>query len=148
MSSAFAISPTFSISISGVSIETNRSALLRSNSPDRSRPDEKDASGSLVLLLVESRNRGEDGRREWLLGFGFVDVATGVICKAINLRSSIRLDDSDCKDSCEVSLKKLCAECGTSKTPLWRSGPAGPKSLCNACGVKRNRNKRRALLDT
>lgn len=23
--------------------------------------------------------------------------------------------------------KKSCAICGTSKTPLWRSGPAGPK---------------------
>lgn len=23
--------------------------------------------------------------------------------------------------------KKTCADCGTSKTPLWRGGPAGPK---------------------
>ncbi|CAH8388009.1 unnamed protein product [Eruca vesicaria subsp. sativa] len=38
--------------------------------------------------------------------------------------------------------KKTCADCGTSKTPLWRGGPAGPKSLCNACGI-RNRKKRR-----
>ncbi|CAO2821562.1 unnamed protein product [Amaranthus hypochondriacus] len=40
---------------------------------------------------------------------------------------------------------KRCADCGTSKTPLWRGGPAGPKSLCNACGI-RNRKKRRAIL--
>uniref|UniRef100_A0A5B6YLE6 Putative GATA transcription factor 16 n=1 Tax=Davidia involucrata TaxID=16924 RepID=A0A5B6YLE6_DAVIN len=40
---------------------------------------------------------------------------------------------------------KTCADCGTSKTPLWRGGPAGPKSLCNACGI-RSRKKRRALL--
>ncbi|WCJ23379.1 GATA transcription factor 15 [Euphorbia peplus] len=38
--------------------------------------------------------------------------------------------------------KKTCADCGTSKTPLWRGGPAGPKSLCNACGI-RSRKKRR-----
>ncbi|KAI3786739.1 hypothetical protein L1987_40647 [Smallanthus sonchifolius] len=31
---------------------------------------------------------------------------------------------------------KVCVDCKTSKTPLWRSGPAGPKSLCNACGIK------------
>ncbi|KAK8671185.1 hypothetical protein V6N13_037790 [Hibiscus sabdariffa] len=49
----------------------------------------------------------------------------------------------------EISLsnetKKTCADCGTSKTPLWRGGPAGPKSLCNACGI-RSRKKRRAML--
>ncbi|KAG7533533.1 Zinc finger GATA-type [Arabidopsis thaliana x Arabidopsis arenosa] len=42
--------------------------------------------------------------------------------------------------------KKTCADCGTSKTPLWRGGPAGPKSLCNACGI-RNRKKRRGTED-
>jgi hypothetical protein len=31
---------------------------------------------------------------------------------------------------------RLCANCGTGKTPLWRNGPAGPKTLCNACGVR------------
>ncbi|THG03870.1 GATA transcription factor 16-like [Camellia sinensis] len=40
---------------------------------------------------------------------------------------------------------KTCADCGTTKTPLWRGGPAGPKSLCNACGI-RSRKKRGALL--
>ncbi|KAJ4968789.1 hypothetical protein NE237_015490 [Protea cynaroides] len=44
-----------------------------------------------------------------------------------------------------IDLKKSCTDCGTTKTPLWRGGPAGPKSLCNACGI-RNRKKRRALL--
>ncbi|XP_073285452.1 GATA transcription factor 15-like [Primulina huaijiensis] len=39
---------------------------------------------------------------------------------------------------------KTCVDCGTSKTPLWRGGPAGPKSLCNACGIK-SRKKRRSL---
>ncbi|XP_059286684.1 GATA transcription factor 15-like isoform X1 [Lycium ferocissimum] len=41
--------------------------------------------------------------------------------------------------------QKTCVDCGTTKTPLWRGGPAGPKSLCNACGI-RSRKKRRALL--
>ncbi|KAE8681164.1 GATA transcription factor 15 [Hibiscus syriacus] len=42
-------------------------------------------------------------------------------------------------------IRKTCADCGTSKTPLWRGGPAGPKSLCNACGI-RSRKKRRAII--
>ena len=34
---------------------------------------------------------------------------------------------------------KTCTECGTQRTPMWRNGPAGPKSLCNACGVRAGR---------
>ncbi|XP_043707441.1 GATA transcription factor 1-like [Telopea speciosissima] len=29
-----------------------------------------------------------------------------------------------------------CLHCGTEKTPQWRAGPYGPKTLCNACGVR------------
>ncbi|KAL3332218.1 hypothetical protein AABB24_032687 [Solanum stoloniferum] len=39
---------------------------------------------------------------------------------------------------------RVCTDCHTTKTPLWRSGPKGPKSLCNACGI-RQRKARRAM---
>jgi hypothetical protein len=29
-----------------------------------------------------------------------------------------------------------CSQCGATVTPVWRNGPFGPKSLCNACGVR------------
>jgi len=29
-----------------------------------------------------------------------------------------------------------CRECGATTTPTWREGPHGPKTLCNACGVR------------
>ncbi|RDW94183.1 GATA transcription factor LreB [Aspergillus mulundensis] len=29
-----------------------------------------------------------------------------------------------------------CADCGTSDSPEWRKGPEGPKTLCNACGLR------------
>ncbi|XP_068635846.1 GATA transcription factor 4 [Aristolochia californica] len=31
---------------------------------------------------------------------------------------------------------RKCSHCATEKTPQWRTGPMGPKSLCNACGVR------------
>ena len=37
---------------------------------------------------------------------------------------------------------KCCTKCGATKTPQWREGPFGPKTLCNACGVKRTRKLR------
>ncbi|KAJ6737684.1 hypothetical protein OIU85_019713 [Salix viminalis] len=57
-------------------------------------------------------------------------------------RKSSREDDRSCGGvSGEVEDKKACTDCKTTKTPLWRGGPAGPKSLCNACGI-RYRKKR------
>lgn len=31
---------------------------------------------------------------------------------------------------------RKCMHCQITKTPQWRAGPMGPKSLCNACGVR------------
>lgn len=32
--------------------------------------------------------------------------------------------------------QQRCVHCAATQTPLWRAGPAGPKTLCNACGVR------------
>lgn len=31
---------------------------------------------------------------------------------------------------------RRCTHCLSQKTPQWRAGPEGPKTLCNACGVR------------
>ncbi|KAL7148288.1 hypothetical protein ABFS83_06G168300 [Erythranthe nasuta] len=31
---------------------------------------------------------------------------------------------------------RKCKHCEITKTPQWRAGPTGPKTLCNACGVR------------
>ena len=33
-------------------------------------------------------------------------------------------------------IRRGCLNCGQQKTPQWRMGPEGPKTLCNACGVR------------
>lgn len=33
-------------------------------------------------------------------------------------------------------IRYMCATCNTVDSPEWRKGPAGPKTLCNACGRK------------
>ncbi|CAN7109758.1 unnamed protein product [Brassica rapa subsp. narinosa] len=32
--------------------------------------------------------------------------------------------------------QRRCSHCGVQKTPQWRAGPKGAKTLCNACGVR------------
>ncbi|CAM8943269.1 unnamed protein product [Rhodiola kirilowii] len=55
-------------------------------------------------------------------------------------------EDSNKSPAMESSqIRRTCVDCNTTKTPLWRGGPAGPRSLCNACGI-RHRKSKRALL--
>ncbi|XP_027363961.1 GATA transcription factor 1 [Abrus precatorius] len=35
-----------------------------------------------------------------------------------------------------IKIGRKCQHCGAENTPQWRAGPLGPKTLCNACGVR------------
>ncbi|KAG0489246.1 hypothetical protein HPP92_008057 [Vanilla planifolia] len=47
----------------------------------------------------------------------------------------------------EMEPLKACSVCHRSKTPMWRNGPDGPKSLCNACGIKYRKRRRREEME-
>ncbi|XP_040380617.1 GATA transcription factor 15-like [Oryza brachyantha] len=51
---------------------------------------------------------------------------------------------ASCKEAPAGRLPRRCANCDTTSTPLWRNGPRGPKSLCNACGIRYKKEERRA----
>ncbi|KAI8882660.1 hypothetical protein K501DRAFT_295148 [Backusella circina FSU 941] len=36
----------------------------------------------------------------------------------------------------KASDEYVCTDCGTTSSPEWRKGPHGPKTLCNACGLR------------
>ncbi|OVA06167.1 zinc finger protein [Macleaya cordata] len=40
------------------------------------------------------------------------------------------------KSVTETQPQRRCSHCGVQKTPQWRTGPLGAKTLCNACGVR------------
>lgn len=46
--------------------------------------------------------------------------------------------DKDSSGSLEGSngQPRRCTHCLSQRTPQWRAGPLGPKTLCNACGVR------------
>ncbi|TVU20980.1 hypothetical protein EJB05_30588 [Eragrostis curvula] len=41
--------------------------------------------------------------------------------------------------------RRSCVECRATTTPMWRSGPTGPRSLCNACGIRYRKKRRQEL---
>ncbi|KAA0051278.1 GATA transcription factor 12-like [Cucumis melo var. makuwa] len=61
------------------------------------------------------------------------------------------VDMGQIKTTVEKSVKKQqqgagsgrrCSHCQAQRTPQWRSGPLGPKTLCNACGVRYKKSGR------
>ncbi|KAF3789288.1 GATA transcription factor 20 [Nymphaea thermarum] len=48
----------------------------------------------------------------------------------------------------KVGTVRRCATCATTQTPLWRNGPNGAKTLCNACGIRFKKEERRTSLGT
>ncbi|KAH7285010.1 hypothetical protein KP509_33G007300 [Ceratopteris richardii] len=75
---------------------------------------------------------------------------------SVNTKAASIVNDRARKEDSEAFTKtedgvssslRTCSICGTSKTPLWRSGPEGPKSLCNACGIRFKKARRVSVED-
>ncbi|KAL2063730.1 hypothetical protein VTL71DRAFT_5535 [Oculimacula yallundae] len=43
---------------------------------------------------------------------------------------------ADKKKKIKLPDEYVCTDCGTLDSPEWRKGPTGPKTLCNACGLR------------
>eukprot|EP00210_Caulerpa_lentillifera_P005834 g5578.t1 len=43
---------------------------------------------------------------------------------------------------------RSCAQCGKTQTPQWRNGPKGPRTLCNACGIRLHRRNNKIKMGT
>ena len=58
-------------------------------------------------------------------------------------------EEAESANSKKARTHKKCAECGVKATPAGRRGAAGPKTLCNACGMKWSKrpNKEAASTD-
>ncbi|KAJ4298946.1 white collar 2 type of transcription factor [Kalmusia sp. IMI 367209] len=49
------------------------------------------------------------------------------------------------KKNIELNIGKqyMCTSCNTVDSPEWRRGPTGPKTLCNACGLRWSKEKKK-----
>lgn len=83
--------------------------------------------GDEALIAGEnwsSDEEGPDGKRQ--KGNGGVRVAkAGGLAAGASASASVR-----------KASRVACRNCGVTQTPQWRSGPEGPRTLCNACGVR------------
>ncbi|KAK1418768.1 hypothetical protein QVD17_27915 [Tagetes erecta] len=47
-----------------------------------------------------------------------------------------QISDTSPETTTDSGVVRRCTHCASEKTPQWRTGPLGPKTLCNACGVR------------
>ncbi|WOL09923.1 hypothetical protein Cni_G18677 [Canna indica] len=76
------------------------------------------AAAASFSVPVRPRSKGRRRRREVLAGLSPEPKAAAVARVATPAE------------------RRKCRHCEAEETPQWRAGPDGPKTLCNACGVR------------
>ncbi|CAI9772991.1 unnamed protein product [Fraxinus pennsylvanica] len=56
--------------------------------------------------------------------------------KKKKIKSFVPVGPTEMNQNPPAQAVRKCMHCEITKTPQWRAGPMGPKSLCNACGVR------------
>lgn len=136
-----------------------------SSSGELTRENLEGAAGSRSDSLRDKMARYERGSRadtiEMLTGLRYVDGERGR--GTASGRSSPKLITGDAgitipvgresragekKRKQKVVEEYVCTDCGTLESPEWRKGPNGPKTLCNACGLRwAKKEKKRQLVN-
>ncbi|KAI7849314.1 hypothetical protein BDC45DRAFT_520912 [Circinella umbellata] len=52
--------------------------------------------------------------------------------------------NNDIPSQRSMTIGRVCAKCHTNRSPEWRKGPSGDKTLCNACGLRFARKSKKS----
>ena len=84
-------------------------------------------SSSLTDSSSSSSSSSNPSSPLWLTGAEFLDE------KAVKRQKKKKVLENGGQTQTQT---RRCSHCGVQKTPQWRAGPLGAKTLCNACGVR------------
>ncbi|XP_073290897.1 GATA transcription factor 19-like [Primulina huaijiensis] len=114
-----------------------------SNSPSSSVDCTLSLGTPSTRLTSDDGNQGEKKRSSRISAFGW-NILPSKQTPAPPSSSKSHRGGSSGNSGGDPLLARRCANCDTTSTPLWRNGPRGPKSLCNACGIRFKKEERRA----
>ncbi|KAG1044044.1 hypothetical protein G6F43_011519 [Rhizopus delemar] len=92
----------------------------------------------MVSLPEKRTNNNNNNNMDWSSGDDELvteEINTGLSKSTIKKASSSKSSSLSITASKSSPIKK-CLYCGCKTTPMWRRGPQGAGTLCNACGVK------------
>ena len=117
----------------------NLDSVLSSQRPDSIADKMSRYEGSNHLETIEMLTglRYRDGERSHGISTG--DTSPALIRGDAGIAILLDRDrdgNKEKKKKLKVADEYVCADCGTLDSPEWRKGPKGPKTLCNACGLR------------
>lgn len=117
----------------------NLDEALAASKPDSINDKMARYEGATHLETLEMLTglRYRDGERSQGISTG--DASPLLIRGDAGIQISIDRDgrsSSDKKKKLKMADEYVCTDCGTLDSPEWRKGPSGPKTLCNACGLR------------
>ncbi|KAF2260242.1 hypothetical protein CC78DRAFT_536504 [Lojkania enalia] len=117
----------------------NLDEALASSKPDSINDKMARYEGATHLETIEMLTglRYRDGERSQGISTG--DASPLLIRGDAGIQISLDRDGrstSDRKKKLKIADEYVCTDCGTLDSPEWRKGPNGPKTLCNACGLR------------
>ncbi|GER33534.1 GATA transcription factor [Striga asiatica] len=120
-------------------VSTQESTSFQSQSPVsvlESSGSSSASSKNPIPVRARSKRPKQNRRNPWLS-------ASSHFTSTSKRASKDKLSKKKSEDEAEKSVPrappscpKKCTHCEITKTPQWREGPLGPKTLCNACGVR------------
>lgn len=118
----------------------NLDSALSAQRPDSMADKMSRYEGSNHLETIEMLTglRYRDGERSHGISTGDTSPALirGDAGIAILLDRDREGHQKEKKKKLKMADEYVCADCGTLDSPEWRKGPKGPKTLCNACGLR------------
>lgn len=118
----------------------NLDSALSAQQPDSiaDKMSRYEASNHLETIEMLTGLRYRDGERSHGISTG--DTSPALIRGDAGIAILLDRDREGYQKGKKKKLKMadeyVCADCGTLDSPEWRKGPKGPKTLCNACGLR------------
>ncbi|KAL2156818.1 hypothetical protein VTH06DRAFT_4507, partial [Thermothelomyces fergusii] len=98
------------------------------------RPSMGATHADTIEMLTGLRYQEGERSRGITTGNPSAALITGDVGIAIPLDRDPRSGEK--KKKPKLAEEYVCTDCGTLESPEWRKGPGGPKTLCNACGLR------------
>ncbi|XP_023732227.1 GATA transcription factor 1 [Lactuca sativa] len=122
--------------LSPVSVLENSASSSHSNTNSNSNSTITNCCGSLHVPISYPVKKRSKRRRKRRKGFPELPSEQCWWWNQENMKKQDLLPPPPQPPTAATGIGRRCQHCLAEKTPQWRAGPMGPKTLCNACGVR------------